>query len=155
MLMADLTRTSANLAAKQRLRTMGDLDTAALMLRQAWITLSHAAVDPEQDARSGFDLLDITAMHQAARTVGELARSEAETVAAELTARYRTINQPLRRLAKHLGLEGLEEAGPLMEALAFLPKLERTLAKSRQSELFPSVPTGRLGPTWQTYRRCR
>jgi hypothetical protein len=27
-----------------------------------------------------------------------------------------------------------------MGALAFLSKLERTLAKSRQSELFPSVP---------------
>ncbi|MFC9431037.1 hypothetical protein [Streptomyces sp. NPDC056987] len=37
-----------------------------------------------------------------------------------------------------------------MEALAFLPKLERTLGKSRQSELFPSVPVGHLGPTWQT-----
>ncbi|MFJ9352207.1 DUF4158 domain-containing protein [Streptomyces sp. NPDC101237] len=149
MLMSDLARTSANLAAKQRMRTLGDLDAAALMLREAWITLSHSAADPEQDVRGGFDLLDITAMHQAARTVGELARPEAETVAAELTARYRTINQPLRRLAKHLGLEGVEEAGPLMEALAFLSKLERTLAKSRQS-VFPSVPTGHLGPTWQT-----
>lgn len=106
--------------------------------------------DPEGDVRGGFDLLDITAMHLAARTVGELARSEAETIAAELTARYRTINQPLRRLAKHLGLESVEEAGPLMEALAFLPKLERILAKSRQSELFPSVPIKHLGPTWQT-----
>ncbi|MFD8396610.1 Tn3 family transposase [Streptomyces sp. NPDC059680] len=89
-------------------------------------------------------------MHQAARTIGELARPEAETIAAELTARYRTINQPLRRLAKHLGLEGVEKAGPLMEALRFLPKLERTLARSRQRELFPSVPVGHLGPTWQT-----
>ncbi|MCX5233217.1 DUF4158 domain-containing protein [Streptomyces sp. NBC_00233] len=91
---------SANLAVKQRMRTLGDLDSAALMLREAWITLAHAAADPEDDVRSGFDLLDITAMHQAARTVGELARPEAESIAAELTARYRTINQPLRRLAK-------------------------------------------------------
>lgn len=37
-----------------------------------------------------------------------------------------------------------------MEALTLLPKLERTLAKSRQSELLPSVPVGHLGPTWQT-----
>ncbi|WP_409468684.1 Tn3 family transposase [Streptomyces sp. HC307] len=150
ILMSDLARASANHAAKQRMRTLGDLDAAALMLREAWITLSHSAADPDSDVRSGFDLLDITAMHQAARTVGELARPEAETIAAELTARYRTINQPLRRLAKHLGLESVEEAGPLMEALKFLPKLERTLAKSRQSELFPSVPVEHLGPTWQT-----
>ncbi|MFF0516510.1 hypothetical protein [Streptomyces sp. NPDC004250] len=120
------------------------------MLRKAWITLAHAAADPEQDVRSGFDLLDITSMHQAARTVGELARPEAETIADELTTRYRTVKQPLRRLAKHLRLEGLEEAGPLMEALASLPKLERTLAKGQQSELLPSVPTDHLGPTWQT-----
>lgn len=66
MLMSDLARTSANLAAKQRTRTLGDLDSAALMLREAWITLNHAAADPEGDVRSGFDLLDITAMHQAA-----------------------------------------------------------------------------------------
>ncbi|MGW0969978.1 hypothetical protein [Streptomyces sp. NPDC002516] len=91
-------------------------ESAALMLREAWITLTYAAADPAGDIRSGFDLLDITAMHHAARTVCELARPEAETIAAELTARYRTINQPLRRLAKHLGLEGLEEASPLMEA---------------------------------------
>ncbi|WAX79873.1 DUF4158 domain-containing protein [Streptomyces sp. KMM 9044] len=124
LLMSDLARTSAHLAARQRMRTLGDLDSAALMLREAWITLSHAA-EPEQDVRGGFDLLDITALHQAARTVGELARPEAETIAAELTARYRTINQPLRRLAKHLNLEGVDEAGPLMEALRFLPKSER------------------------------
>ncbi|MEE1807337.1 DUF4158 domain-containing protein [Streptomyces sp. BE133] len=43
--------------------------------------------------RGAFDLLDITAIHQAARTVGEPARPEAETIAAELTARYRTINR--------------------------------------------------------------
>ncbi|WP_018588450.1 hypothetical protein [Salinispora arenicola] len=46
--MSDLARTSANLAAKQRMRTLGDLDSAALMLREAWITLAHAAADPEQ-----------------------------------------------------------------------------------------------------------
>lgn len=109
MLMSDLTRTSANLAAKQRMRTLGDLDASALMLREAWFALAHAAADPDQqDIRGAFDLLDITAMHQAARTVGELARPEAETIAAELTVRYRTISRPLRRLAKHLGLEGVE-----------------------------------------------
>ncbi|MFD8396611.1 hypothetical protein ACFV2N_47515 [Streptomyces sp. NPDC059680] len=49
MLMSDLARISANLVAKQRMRTLGDLDVAAVMLREAWITLSHAAADPEGD----------------------------------------------------------------------------------------------------------
>ncbi|MEU5201162.1 DUF4158 domain-containing protein [Streptomyces scabiei] len=48
LLMSDLARTSAHHAAKQRLRTLGDLDSAALMLREAWITLSHAAADPSR-----------------------------------------------------------------------------------------------------------
>ncbi|MGW0969979.1 Tn3 family transposase [Streptomyces sp. NPDC002516] len=30
-----------------------------------------------------------------------------------------------------------------------MPKLERTLTKSQQNELFSSIPTGHLGPTWQ------
>ncbi|WP_326693208.1 MULTISPECIES: hypothetical protein [unclassified Streptomyces] len=46
MLISDLARTSANLAAKQRMRTLGDLDAAALMLREAWIILSHAPPTP-------------------------------------------------------------------------------------------------------------
>ncbi|WP_311033384.1 phosphotransferase [Streptomyces luomodiensis] len=55
-----------------------------------------------------------------------------------------------RRLVAAAARGVAEEAGPLMEALKFLPKLERTLAKSRQSELFPSVPVKHFGPTWQT-----
>ncbi|KUN83282.1 hypothetical protein [Streptomyces griseoruber] len=43
MLMSDLARAPAHLAAEQRMRTVGDLDSAALMLREAWITLSGAA----------------------------------------------------------------------------------------------------------------
>ncbi|MFH8789218.1 hypothetical protein [Streptomyces roseoverticillatus] len=104
--MSDPARTSANPAAKHRMRTLGDLDATALMLREAWITLSHTAAAPEGDVRGGCDLLDITAMHQAARTVSVQARPEAETIADELTVRYRTINPPLRHLAKHLGPEG-------------------------------------------------
>ncbi|WP_331767910.1 Tn3 family transposase [Embleya sp. NBC_00896] len=68
-------------------------------------------------------------------------------------ARYRTLNQPLRRLAKTMDLTGTDEAAHLLDALAFLPKLERTVARAGKSgaqrALFPTLPVDHLGPTWR------
>ncbi|MGR6999280.1 hypothetical protein ACU686_15930 [Yinghuangia aomiensis] len=75
-------------------------------------TVTHAASEVGTDVREALDLLDLAAVHDAARTVRELARPQADTLAGELQARYRTLNQPLRRLAKTMDLTGTDEAGP-------------------------------------------
>ncbi|MFI1062109.1 MULTISPECIES: hypothetical protein [Streptomyces] len=45
LVMGDLIRSSSTKMTKQRLRTLKDLDAAAILLRQAWIAVCGAAAD--------------------------------------------------------------------------------------------------------------
>lgn len=55
LLVGDLVRLSGYRAGQQRLRTLKDLDAAALVLREAWLTLRTAHTDPARDLE---DLLE-------------------------------------------------------------------------------------------------
>ncbi len=52
LLMGDLVRFSGTKANKDRLRTIKELDTAAIVLRHAWMTISRTLSDLDVDLRA-------------------------------------------------------------------------------------------------------
>ncbi|MGN9847266.1 hypothetical protein ACTMTI_55225 [Nonomuraea sp. H19] len=76
----DLLRTSAFKANKERMRTIKDLDGAAIMLREVWLKIRSVAEIPDGDIRAALDEMDLAAVHAAA---DDLARGIAAAQAEE------------------------------------------------------------------------
>jgi TnpA family transposase len=143
LLVGDLVRR----AGKQRLRTLKDLDAAALVLREAWLRLRAASDDP---AGSGslnvaFAALDLGRTDAAAATVGELAQQPDEDAQQQLQDRYLTTRRFLPRLLAVLDFDASGDGHRTLEALEFLRSIER-----RRSPIQPEeVPTAILTGAWQ------
>ncbi|HEV2639027.1 MAG TPA: Tn3 family transposase [Actinocrinis sp.] len=147
IVMDDLLRATAAQVQRGRLRTLRDLDAAALMLGRAWRAVTAAAEDPEADIRAALTRLDLPALHQAARTVADLALPPADDTAARMAQRYLSI---IRFLPKLLGTLGPRfQANPagkdVLGALPFVASLRK-----RQRPIGPDeLPDGVLTPAWR------
>ncbi len=147
MLVGDLVRLSGYRAGKQRLRTLKDLDAAALVLREVWLELRAAQADPARDLEAAFTALDVGQADAAADTVGAVAQQPDEGFQQQLQERYRTIRRFLPRLLAVLDFDAAGAAGDgrrTLEALDFLRDIER-----RRSPIQPDeVPTAILTGAW-------
>ncbi|MGI5290399.1 DUF4158 domain-containing protein [Nonomuraea polychroma] len=76
----DLLRTSAFKANKERMRTLKDLDTAAIVLREVWLKIRSVAEIPDGDIRAALDEMDLPAIHAAADVIGDIAREWASSI---------------------------------------------------------------------------
>lgn len=154
----DLLRTSAFKANKQRLRTIKDLDTAAIVLREVWLKIRSVAQDPDGDIRAALDVMDVVAIGAAADTIGEIAREPDEDFHAELLDRYATVRRFLPKLLKLIDFDagaaadltgdgkgqGVRPGHEVLEAIDFLKAIER-----RRSDIAPDeVPAGFLTSAW-------
>ncbi|WP_431918861.1 hypothetical protein [Nonomuraea jabiensis] len=155
--MGDMLRTSAHRAGKERLRTLKDLDSAAIVLREVWLAIRDVAADPDGDVRAALDGMDLPAIHAAADTLGELAQEPDEDFQDQLLQRYATIRRFLSKLLKvidfHAGAAEAERSGggqgarrgfELLEAIDFLKSLERRRSPARPEE----VPAAHLSSAW-------
>lgn len=153
LVIGDLMRTAAFKANKERLRTIKDLDTAAIVLREVWLKLRNVAADPDGDLRATLDEMDITAIADAADTIGELAQEPDEDFQDQLLQRYATIRRFLSKLLKtvdfHAGAaassgKGNKRGFEVLEAIDFLKSVERRRTPIQPEE----VPTGLLTSAW-------
>ncbi len=106
---------------RERLRTLGDLDAAALRLREACMVLldeTHA----ERDVRAAvFQRVPLEQRAGAVRRVGELAReADDRTYYDALLGRYSPVRRFLPALLRTITFDGTEAARPVLDALAFL-----------------------------------
>ncbi|WP_031170207.1 DUF4158 domain-containing protein, partial [Streptosporangium roseum] len=62
--LGDLLRTSAFKANKERMRTLRDLDTAAIMLREVWLKIRSVAEIPDGDIRAALDERESLRRHE-------------------------------------------------------------------------------------------
>jgi hypothetical protein len=151
----DLLRTSAFKANKTRLRTIKDLDTAAIVLREVWLKIRAVAQDPDGDIRAALDVMDVVAIGAAADTIGEIAREPDEDFHAELLDRYSTVRRFLPKLLKLIDFNaaaadpsgnamGTRAGHEVLEAIDFLKAIER-----RRTDIAPGeVPAGFLTSAW-------
>lgn len=138
LLVGDLVRLAGYRAGKQRLRTLKDLDAAALVLREAWLRLRAASDDPTGSLDVAFATLDLGRADAAAATVGELAQPPDEDIQQQLQDRYLTTRRFLPRLLATLDFDVAGDGHRTLEALEFLRGVERRRSPIQPEEVPPA-----------------
>ncbi|OPC77681.1 hypothetical protein B4N89_35850 [Embleya scabrispora] len=124
LVMGDVIRSSAARMQRKRLRSLKDLDAAALLLRQAWLAVADVAADPDGDIRAMLDPLDVAPFHVAAETVKELAQEPDDGFEQMLEARYNTVARFLPAFLEHLDFHSGPDGTPVLEAVTFVKTLK-------------------------------
>ncbi len=94
LVVGELLGRAARKAERERLQTLGDLDAAALVLRDTFVRLRQAAAEPDVDLRRLLlDKLTEPELDAALETVTSVLESSEDDRHAALLARYGTIRQ--------------------------------------------------------------
>ncbi|NKD56106.1 Tn3 family transposase, partial [Haematospirillum sp. H4485] len=134
----------ATKAAKQaRLRSLRDLDAAALKLRDAAIVLLDPETPDDAVRTAIFQLVDIDSLAAAIDRIGELAKPHDDTYFTELRTFSRKISYT-PRLLTGLNLGAAPAGRPLLEAIEYL----RAVHSGRKRTGPP--PTAFAPKQWQT-----
>ncbi|OLV16860.1 Tn3 family transposase [Deinococcus marmoris] len=108
---------------RERLRSLKDLDQAALLLRDAVRILLNSE---GQDVREQvFTQVSEEAMRDAVRVVDELARPAEDALPEALSGSYTTVRRFQRLLLQTIIFTGTPSAKPLLDALAFLKSMDQ------------------------------
>nr|WP_225983300.1 Tn3 family transposase [Deinococcus wulumuqiensis] len=107
-----------------RLRTLRDLDQAALKLREVTLVLLDQEVSDEQVRRVAFGLVDEAALRAAATTVGEMASGDDGPDPEAWLSGYHTVRRFLPTLLRTLTFDSTPAGRPVVEGLRFLASLE-------------------------------
>jgi TnpA family transposase len=144
LLLADLFAKAERVGKQERLRTLGDLDAAALTLAEATARL----LSPKWGkARMAAYLSKQHATLEAAVTrVRELARPADTHYEEELLARYTAVRRFLPSVLRTITFAGTPAGRPVLDALAFLAGLEGQTRPTMQEAPLACVPT-----RWRRY----
>ncbi|WP_007517809.1 Tn3 family transposase [Pseudofrankia saprophytica] len=144
LVMGDVIRDSATKMTKKRLRSLKDLDAAALLLRQAWLAVTTTAADPEGDIRAMLAAMDVAPVHAAADIVKELAQEPDDGFEQMLEARYNTIAKFLPDLLRHLDFHAGPDGQDVLDAVTFVTSLKGRRRPIQSGE----APTTFLSAAW-------
>ena len=124
MLITEIAAQAKRLGQKQRLRTLRDLDQAALALREACAIL----LDPEfpnQGVRDViFRRIPEARMRQAIETVDALARPAEDNYRQEFVERYQRVRRFLPTVLRQVQFHATPSGQPVQAALEFLRSIE-------------------------------
>lgn len=130
---------------RERLRSLKDLDHAAVLLQQAVRILLDASV-PEAGLRQHvLGTLGETALREAAAAVQELTSSEDDPMLQVLAGSYATVRRFLPALLGGLVFEGSPSAKPLLEAWHFLQQQEQP---GRGRPKWTAAPPAAIPASW-------
>lgn len=143
-LIANLVRKSAYRGKEQRMRTLKDLDAAALRLCSA----CELILDPElsdADLRNEiFSIVSTSDLQSAVNTVFSLARSPDHNYRQELMERWYTVRRFLPTMLQTLDFQATETAKDVKESLEFLKAIE-----GRRRPDMDGAPTAILTKGWR------
>jgi TnpA family transposase len=124
MLITEIAAQAKRLGQKQRLRTLRDLDQAALTLREACSTLLDLEC-PDQDVRQAvFRRIPEVRMRQAIETVEALARPAEDNYRQDLVERYQRVRRFLPSVLRQVQFHATPSGQPALDALEFLRSIE-------------------------------
>lgn len=142
-IMMELSLSGERLRRKTRLRSLKDLDAAALLLRDAVQVL----LDPDVPAASVRDLifarLGTAPLSDAVQAVSDLASGQDDTVAEAWVETTATISRFLPSLLGSLRFEGTTVAAPTLAALNFLK------GESGKRRSWKQAPTAFIPKSWE------
>ncbi len=132
---------------RERLRTLRDLDAAALQLREACLILLDSAHQDQQVREKVYEQIAQDALVQACTLVGELARpAEDELQYQQLLGKYTTLRTFLPTLLRTVIFQATPAGCPILEAVTFLKSHER-----RKNPLIDEAPREVIGRSWRRY----
>nr|WP_246581061.1 Tn3 family transposase [Deinococcus aestuarii] len=109
---------------EQRLRTLRDLDRAALKLREVALVLLNHEVSDDQVRQVAFGLVDQAALQTAAATVAEVASVDDAPEPEAWLSRYHIVRRFLPTFLRTLSFEATPAGKPVLDGLQFLASLE-------------------------------
>lgn len=109
---------------RARLRTLRDLDAAALRLREACLVLLDYGYRDREVREAAFARIAAEDLAEAATVVAALTRGPDERYYDDLLGRYSLVRQFVPTLLKTLTFGGTPTGQPVLEALAFLRRIE-------------------------------
>ena len=145
-LMSDILRDAKRRGDRARLRTLKDLDAAALDLRAACEILLDDHLPDAEVRNAVFARLTRTRLESAAERVAALARPADEGYQQELVARYGRVRSGWPTLVRTIRFEGNPTGQPVLQALAFLIALD---GRGRSS--LSQAPLDGVSPAWRRW----
>ena len=109
---------------KKRLRTLRDLDRAALDLRKACEVILDDALPPENLRDLLFRQIPRSRLEEASARVGELARPVDDNYEQEITASYRSVRRFFPKVLQTVNFSGIPAGKPVLDAIDFLHSIE-------------------------------
>jgi TnpA family transposase len=124
LLLTDMLRDAQQEGQKERIRTLRDLDTAALYLWEAMQVLLDGQVDDAAVRRQAFTQIPRQQLVEAGAQVETLARPPDDRYYPELVERYRRVRLFLPTLLRTVTFDSTQAGQPVLTALDFLAQLE-------------------------------
>ena len=141
LLMSDILREAHNDGEKERLRTLRDLDAAALQLWDALQILLDNTIDAAAARTQTYAQIPRERLLEAGTQVATLARPPDDHYYPELVDRYRQVRRFLPTLLRTVSFESTQAGQPMLEAIDFLHRLERQRHPDLQQAPLEVVPS--------------
>lgn len=127
-----------------RLRTLRDLDAAALVLREAVRLLRDPAIPPAEIRTIAEERIGGTELDLAITVVGDLTRPPDDHYYDDVLTRYSMVRQFLPSLLRTITFEGTAASAPVRAAVAFLREIE----DQKKPEML-DAPLEAVPPAWR------
>jgi TnpA family transposase len=144
MLTTEIAAQAKRLGQKQRLRTLRDLDQAALTLREACSILLDPQYSDRNLREAVFERIPEALMRRAVETIDALARPADDNYKEELVERYLRVRRFLPFVLRHVQFQGTATGHPVLDALQFLRSIE-----GKRGTVVDDAPLEIVSPAWR------
>jgi hypothetical protein len=141
LLVTDIVRGAHKEGEKERLRTLHDLDTAALQLWDALQVMLDENVEAAAIGTQAFARVPRERLLAAGAEVEMLTRPPDDNYDEELVERYHSVRRFLATLLRTVSFEGTQAGQPMLGALNFLSRIEHQRRPNMQQAPLDVVPS--------------
>ena len=144
MLITSIAKQAKLLGEKKRLRTLKDLDQAAISLRKACAIILDNAYEDKNLREAIFASVERSSIENAVTTIDQIARPKDGRFHQELIERYRRVRVFLPSLLKIVSFQATPSGKSILKALEFLSGM-----KGRRILTVKDIPLGVISASWK------
>lgn len=144
LLIADIAAEAKKRGKKNRLRTLKDLDKAAIIAAEACTLILDEGCSPDELRAAIFTCVPKLQIAHAIETINELARPPEDSFHDEMVGQYGRLRRPLSRLLGDIDFKGAPAGKSVIEALNFLLTVEGT-----EKQKLKDAPTAVVTKAWR------
>jgi hypothetical protein len=152
MLILDITRAAKKTGQKKRLRTLKDLDRAALILARACSLLLDEQADDAELRETIFNSIPKSRLAESVSKVNELARPQNNNFHDEMVEQYGRVKRFLPAVLRDLHFQAAPAGEHTLSAIHYLTELNGSKSASWTMRLNILLPAP--GNAWYTMRRA-